>query len=349
MNVCYGLCVFGLSVMVVLFAVVLSELIINGLGCNIQEYTYPGLYKNDIPKSTLESFYSFNNYPKFERSVKDGLNTMKTKTVVICALARNIEKTFPKCMEKIVSLGTDFKNYRIVIFENDSSDKTRDRLTEWTKKNPNIILMECPGHRDCKLKMPHPKTTSKDLNMNDRMVKMAGLRNKYLDYVKANFSHYDYMVVYDLDSRGGVYLDGYRSVFSKINDWDSVYATGLKPVPVLFGKINVVYDVIAFVEKGNAPMKNKNDVFSHFYKYQKVAKKSAIDDEPIRVSSAFNGLGIYKMQSVLKAKYDSNTICEHIDFNRSFSNQFISPSLILINGIDTETELPIKVAFNWFR
>lgn len=338
--------VFGVILGLFVF-IIFIELLINGFGCNIQEYTHPGLYKNNISTKTIDKFYSFNNYPTFQEKVKEGLNVMKTKTVVICALARNIEKTFPKCMQKIESLGTDFKDYRILIFENDSSDKTREKLKQWN--NPKVLILDCPEHKECKLNMAHPKTTSKDANMNDRMVKMAGLRNRYLDYVKEHFRDYDLAIVYDLDSRGGIYLDGFRSVFADEKKWNAVAARGTKPLLFFFGEVNFLYDAIAFVEKDKLPIKTKSEIVKHLLNYQKLLNKSKIDDELVSVESAFNGLCIYKMNSFLNSKYDSKTICEHVDFHKPIDKIFVSPALVLNNGIDTDTELPIKVIMNWIK
>lgn len=63
----------------------------------------------------------------------------------------------------------------------------------------------------------------------------------------------------------------------------------------------------------------------------------------IKVNSAFGGLGIYKINNILKSKYSSENgkNCEHVYFNaninKKFGNMFIDKKLINSSGINIHT------------
>jgi hypothetical protein len=78
---------------------------------------------------------------------------MKKTRIVITGLARDIEKNIDKNIDKFVDIGSKFLDYKILIFENDSSDKTRDIIKSRGNENLNIQLVKCPEDGECKLKL----------------------------------------------------------------------------------------------------------------------------------------------------------------------------------------------------
>lgn len=320
------------------------------LGLNTQELFNKDMYKNIIPNKEINKFFKTNK--NFTQKVQKGQEHIKNKKIVICALARNIEKTIPKAIEKALLFGKGFKEHKLVIFENDSSDGTRSKIKEHYGNNDNVILMNCCdlGSCDCKLNINHPKGNG--AFRPSRIEKMARFRNLYLDYIKKNFRDYDYMLVYDIDMRGGIYLDGYHSIYGNDN-WDVITARGLKVFPGLYGKYNVIFDILAFVPIDEDPRYvSTNDLVEH-YRKQQLFKKNNIGDDLIEVNSAFNGAAVYKIKDILDIQYDSNTRCEHIDFHIQLLDKgkkiYIDPSFIIQAGLDNETTYPIKNFINEFR
>ena len=43
--------------------------------------------------------------------------------------------------EKIKKIGKHFKDYKVVLFENDSSDGTRDILNDWSSNDNHIDII----------------------------------------------------------------------------------------------------------------------------------------------------------------------------------------------------------------
>src|SRR5579871_122484 len=158
---------------------------------NAHKMWYPNLY-NDI---------SFTN-----SDIKEvNFDKVKKTSIVICGLARDNYDDLQRNIPKIEFLGNLFKSYKVVIFENDSCDGTRELIKSWQQRNPNVILLECPV-KDCKLN----ETVMYELGIlsKSRIDKMAGFRNQYLNYVKQNCRSYDYMLVMDLDFEGSIAYDG---------------------------------------------------------------------------------------------------------------------------------------------
>ena len=67
----------------------------------------------------------------YERRVADGMRRMEQRRVVIAGLARNLAKILPQTIKRIESLGERFADYRVVIYENDSTDRTLEILKSW--------------------------------------------------------------------------------------------------------------------------------------------------------------------------------------------------------------------------
>lgn len=316
-----------------------------GCGVNVQEKLVPYMYETELKRNKLREHFRI-DYEKLDKKVKKGIQNMQNKKIVICALARNVERCFPKCIDKIMLFTEGFKDYSIVIYENDSKDNTRALVKKWAQSNPKVKLLDCcnEGSCECALKIEDLKLDDGPLS-EKRIAKMAHFRNKYLDYVKKNYKDYDYMMVVDIDIRGGVYKEGFQTCFAD-DDWDAIFARGIKPFPFLFGSINFVYDTIAYVDKKDTKLLDDNNRFiNNFSDLQKVYSKKIGDSmEPVR--SAFNGASIYRIKTIIDsdARYNSNTPCEHIDFhdNLKSDRMYASPSFIINMGLDNDTQLPFK-------
>ncbi len=56
---------------------------------------------------------------------------MRQQRVVMAGLARNVAHILGQTIRRVEHLGSQFGDYRVVIYENDSSDATRERLRSW--------------------------------------------------------------------------------------------------------------------------------------------------------------------------------------------------------------------------
>jgi hypothetical protein len=349
--------VFMGIIFTIITSVLLIDLILYGLRVNTHTILYPHMYEDDIKLKNLKSRYKVTE--NFTDKVEEGRNIIKNKKVVIYGLARDVSGVIESGLNIVSGLGKGFEDYKIVIFENDSSDNTRDIIKSRAKIDKNIILITCcnEGDCDCKLKMKHPKVDG--AMVKSRIEKMAQIRNRCLNYIKENLHDYDYVVSVDLDIAGGIFLDGYVSAFANKN-WDVLAARGLHPIPLIHSlsiipsfKPEIIYDAFAFTPFGvDNEYEQKYYVKHHFV--QQELQKNKIGSDPVRVNSAFNGLAIYKMESILpdNVLYGHKTRCEHTDLHISILNNngriYLDPSIIINIGLDYRNENPLLTLYKQF-
>ena len=134
---------------------------------------------------------------------------------MIAGLIRNGSKHTPRIKRQTEHLSSYFQDYHILIVENDSTDDTRRQLLAWHDDNPRVDILGCGVNVDeCIMKLP--KTIDHESDR-PRIVKMANLRNIYLDNVLENYRSFDYLIVMDLDLVGTCYLDGIASSFGSLD------------------------------------------------------------------------------------------------------------------------------------
>lgn len=254
----------------------------------------------------------------------NGLQTMQNSSVFICGLARNIESVIPYTIARLEQLSSMFKRADIFIYENDSEDKTRDLLVEWECENRNVdIKDESLGNA----KLTQDKSTK-------RRVDMAYYRNQYLDefYSRRKYKHYDYLLMFDMDLKGGFSYEGVANSFGWKDIWDCIGANGL-----LFRKINnnwekLFYDSWAFRRLGHKKEHNGSDI--NLLDYNR-------GEPPIRVFSVGSGLLIYKTES-LNGEYYTAEDCDHPTLNLQLVDKgktiWLNPSMITLYSPTYYTE-----------
>jgi hypothetical protein len=295
-------------------------------------------FSTTTPGCLLPEGFSFD-----KKDLSCGEAHMKNSSVVICGLARDCSQNLDRNMEMIISLAKKFKNYKILIVENDSQDGTRKKLLGWVEKDPNVEILGCGVNaKICSLKLD--KTIDHEVT-NGRIKKMSYLRNLYLERVKEFYSGMDYMLVFDFDISGVIYLDGMADSFcilSKRTYVNGITANGMKND---FG-VKKYYDPFALFSKDTpscfASGEEKRDYD------QKMLEDGELPSEngdhfyfspiggPFPVKSAFAGLGIYRISSVMEkgASYDLNCsraiTCEHTPFSEALGKIMINPRMILL-------------------
>jgi hypothetical protein len=260
---------------------------------------------------------------------------MAQTSIVFSGLCINIAPKVEFLIKRMEHIGTFFKDYRVVIFENDSTDGTRELLYQWTLTNPKVHLVPCPEDPQCKLKSKpavHAGTFS-----SSRMEKMTDYRNRSLDYVRRHFQHFDCLCVLDLDIKGPISMDGLANSFGYWNSWDTISAFGMNGIALSMGR-PVYYDLIAYKDHQLDINERKSDVIPLVMK----TNSYQVGTPPVRVASGFAGLALYKM-SIINAgvnyspKDGQYTTCEHITFNKNvsdagFKNIYMNPSMLVLVG-----------------
>lgn len=281
---------------------------------NFNKIVFPERYKIKQYDENIKNNLNENEY--------NGYLTAKKSKIVICTLARNNSKAVDDMKVKMETIGKYFHEYKIVIFENDSSDNTRELLIDWTKQNNNVKLLNCCnlGNCDCKLKT---KTGYQyGAFSENRLEKMAKYRQQYLDFVLNEYFYYDYMLVVDFDLNGVINIEGLFDSIAK-PDWGAIFCNGRTPLPGTFGFCTFPYDSFAFVKL--------NDNYDKLYNSKNMLEllKNNLemdfllnDNNFAEVNSAFNGYGIYKIKCLDGCSYiGNNKICEHINLAKQIKNK----------------------------
>lgn len=290
------------------------------------------MFNSTILKEITPENFGLVNEKEYYKNVNIGVHIMKRKSVVICGMLRNSSNVIPSLIERVNKLSKLFKRYKVIIVENDSTDNTRKLLLQWAKKDKNVLILGCGvNSKQCTMKMP--ETINHNID-EKRIKKMAILRNIYLDYVKQHFSNYDYMVVWDMDVIGSIYLDGIANTFGLLErdkNIDMMCANGMYRV----GYLNLYYDTYAH--------RDLNEDFDLSNKVIFDIKKRLFDinyergEPPVKVESCFSGFGIYRISSILPyhirygTKITTDHIeCEHVIFHSYIKNKYLNPSMIYL-------------------
>ena len=77
----------------------------------------------------------------YRGTVSRGRAVMASSRVVICGLARNVGELLPLTIARIERLGNLFADYRVLLYENDSSDDTPEQLAQWAASSERVVII----------------------------------------------------------------------------------------------------------------------------------------------------------------------------------------------------------------
>jgi hypothetical protein len=258
------------------------------------------------------------------------------KRAVFAGCARNCAEALPGVLGNVSQLSGLFADSAFIFIENDSADATKSEIELWCRGKSNARLISLDG-----LAKSYPPRT----------LRLAVARNRYLSTVQSDFQTYDYLIVLDCDEVNAAPIDlqaARRAIEFLVSD---VNTAAVFPNPD-----GVYYDLWALRHPAQCP----GDVWEEVCDY---AVSHGVTDEeafrrtfskriftiprdaptPLEVDSAFGGLGIYKIQSLLRNKrqYVGHKLkfiappaaprandagarqigwqcCEHVSFNAGF-------------------------------
>ena len=291
--------------------------------------------------STSLALYTPDTFPlieegraNYEHLIQLGRKHAAESTLVICGLLRDAAKNLPNIQRKVEKLGATFKDYRVLIVENDSTDGTREKLLQWHTRNPRVNVLGCGVNvKECR--MSFSKTEGHGVDRR-RIDKMIHIRNIYLDEVRRNYPSYDYTIVWDLDIIGSVYLDGvYNSMGYLAKDLSSLKVCAMTANGMYrWGILTLYYDTYALLqhEEGfDINYKTASDVRKGLgFRYVR-------GQSPVNVRSAFGGFSIYRTRSLLDTHIDyaqslddgENILCEHTNLCKKLKGEiYVNPSMI---------------------
>lgn len=201
--------------------------------------------------------------------------------ILICGVCKNIESCVPNLKSNAEVLGKHFQDYRVIIYENNSSDQTTALLSEWASLNKKVHFL-------------HETLPPSDRPLS-RTEKIANARNKVLDFVrKMNHSDYKYLVMVDLDFHTNWPIEEILKTINSPVGWDCVSSNGINPN----GKYFDTY-----------PYRSVDHPFgtellgNQWWAEMGAHEFSLSGENWIPAYSAFGGLAIYKTSSIIKSSY----------------------------------------------
>jgi hypothetical protein len=263
-----------------------------------------------------------------------GYEKMSSSSVTICSIVRDCNKNLRKNIPVIEMIRDCFKTSNVIVFENDSSDGTKNTLSKWKREYQNVNIY-CENYRQQTI----PKETSNGVNRyysEYRMIKMTKYRNKYLSLLNAKSSFKaDFVIVVDLDI-GKININGIAHSFGLSDQWDVVCSNGYF-YDALFRK--KYYDSYPLVELGNEDNNQTEKTIAN----NRVIWSFIKPGMPlIPVYSAYGGLAIYHFDVIKNRKYsviknNDNRVevrCDHFSLcqdirKAGFSRIFINPAMSL--------------------
>lgn len=291
------------------------------------EIVHPSLYKVKFKEDFFPCQRDIKSYNKRKRK---GYELMMNKRIAIAGLGYNIGYKKAKLLyQRLEYIGQHFKSCDILYYGDESTDGSCDYLRRLTSntKYCNWIFID----------KKTPKCKS------ERFLRMAQLRNNYLDYFKKYCNH-DYLMIVDFDLNGPISLDGIADSIYYIDhgDADVIFANGIYSNGT---SLNVswlgwtYYDTLATVK-----IDTTKELDQKWYVGgQRIDKSRGHDLIP--VISGFAGAGIYKAEI-----FDNNyyhpmepNACEHITLHQLMYEDgyklAINPSLLLLSGIQGGTDV----------
>ena len=258
------------------------------------------------------------SYVLFRKKINEYFNEINKHLpyrAVIVGCARDIAVHLPTTKIKLSLIKNLFKESKIIIYENDSSDDTLNILKNWESENFIQLI------------------TEKNVK-GQRTERLAHGRNTL--YNEAMKNDFDFLIVIDLDNViQGLTEDSILSCFSIDEKWAML--GGNQTIEYYdYWALRTYDDWMPFDcwycvrEQGKSLSYCLDSRRKHIDK----------DNKPIKVKSCFGGIAIYKREYLNNCSYGNGIYpgtgnvetCEHVKFNECVLNNggdiYINPKMI---------------------
>lgn len=244
-----------------------------------------------IMKKIIYLFFLF--FFSFLHGSVDPASICSREKILICGVAKNVERAIPITIKSIEALGACFEDYEVIIYENNSCDKTKEKFRAWSDKNSKVTFIS--------------ENISQHL---PRTEMIARARNIVLDVaMKSKYDDFKYLLMADLDFLHEWDIQGILSSFSFDEDWDAIAANGILLKTALpFIKPGSYVDYYAFRDE-TYPLGPEllNSYWLILTDRGKDRRFTLLPSDPFyKVYSAFGGLAIYKRSSIKECKYSGS-------------------------------------------
>ena len=220
---------------------------------------------------------------------------MIKEKILICGVIKNADKTLESNIHHALNTGSLFEKFKLIIYENNSTDNTTNILKKYVNHSNIVIIQE--NINDETIKKQSKIWAYTEITGSDhpcRIEQICNARNKVIDeFNKEKYDEYTYIIWIDLDSTGWN-INGVIDTFNKKDTWDVVYANGVN-------RFGGYYDLYAL--RSSFSQFGPEITGDFFWNNLKNISFNNLTDF-IPVYSAFGGIGIFKKSIFTHNKYD---------------------------------------------
>ena len=231
----------------------------------------------------------------FEYLYQKGTEKTILKRIVIFGMVRDCGNAIRKNMKQIEQIASFFKDYRVVVFENNSKDNTKQVLKEWQRNNPKVIISLNDFDED-KYKSIKPNAQYFKYFQLNKLQKYYDYRNLMMEFLENVPFEADFSMLVDLDIER-IDVKGVLSSFGTEIDWDAVTANGYSYSEKFKRRY---HDTFALCEYGMEGGKQTLDMIRAYRDIFAFMRKGM---PFIRVYSAYGGIAIYKTEAIRGLRY----------------------------------------------
>jgi len=257
--------------------------------------------------------------------------------IVVCGCTKNSASYIDKNLNKLYSMHDLFKEFHMVVYENDSTDNTVQILETFKKNKKSFDYISEKGIIN--------KVRNKSI-IGPQIIGYG--RNRLLEYVEKNYTDsIDYLLMVDLDTVIENFdKDQLKYIFKHdTTSWDALFAN-------CDGKYYDIYALRIYKDIWCRDIHSSLWKEPIYYDCWSMAKKTYNVQKFVRhnqviipttthlipVSSAFGGFGIYKYDIIKGIRYsciaNNEITCEHVCFHEQIRkkhnvNFFICPELLM--------------------
>ncbi|MEI8365280.1 MAG: glycosyltransferase [Parachlamydiaceae bacterium] len=215
------------------------------------------------------------------------LEKISSKKIIIVGVCQNVAKAVPTTIRNAEALGSRFADYAVVIYENNSTDRTVSLLNTWAQANPHVTFVT---EKLQSFQLPKARTE-----------KISRARNIALSLIRnPKFNDFEYTLMVDLDFTHDWPIEELMETLQKPVDWDCVAANGIA------GK--VYYDRYAF-RNSEYPF-GPELLMASWWRDLNKTWFGFNGEEWISVYSAFGGFAIYKTATITQFSYSGTVTAD---------------------------------------
>ena len=217
--------------------------------------------------------------------------------VIICGVVKNVANYLKQNIERAVELGSKCDSYKIVIYENNSTDGTKAILASYA----DIHLLSEDIEKETIKKQSkiwaYTKVTGSDHPC--RIEQIANARNKLIDELhKPSYDNYNYVVMIDLDSKHFL-VEGIL---------DSLRLVAENRKRVIYANSEKYYDYYALRSAHSDYNLFGPELMGEYFWKVFDSKPLQLDPKSttlVPVYSAFNGIGVYAREVFTSHFFDA--------------------------------------------